>query len=103
MCAEWLDRKNGLAKRLTVTVVLPSGIDENEITVEVSYSNLALQIDVLWPAAILNTETLLNNFILDKDMPHYTSDHAEVIALEKNLKDMRRKIGCTRPDPLKSY
>ncbi len=67
-----------------MTVVLPFGIDENEITVEVCDKNLALQIEALWPAAILNPKTRLSNFILDKVMPYYTSDHAEVIALEKN-------------------
>ena len=53
MCAERLDRKNDLAIRLTVTVVLLFGIDENEIAVKFCDNNLALQIEVLWSAAII--------------------------------------------------
>ena len=70
--------KNGLAKRLTVTIVLPSGIDENEITVGVCDDNIPLELEVSWPAAIPNPETLLSNFILDNDVLHYTSAWSEV-------------------------
>jgi len=100
--SEWLDRENGMAQRLTVSVNLPSGISADNVTPELIENGTFLEISVRWPKPILNPEKLFGPYIKSRSLSSYNSNHPEVISMEKSLKDIRSELGKMRGDDLVS-
>lgn len=100
--SEWLDREEGMAKRLTVIVLLPSGISGADVDVEIIEQGCVLQMQFAWPKPFMKPESLCAAFIADQEDVGYNENHPEVIALEKELKDIRTANGLTRSRPITS-
>ncbi len=65
------------------------------------------EIDSTLPEPLLNPEQLCGPFIDDAKLPRYTVNHAEVVALESEVKELRKKftfneIMCTNVEMSRS-
>ena len=60
------------------------------------------EIDSTLPEPLLNPEQLCGPFIDDAKLPRYTVNHAEVVALESELKELRKKLHLMRSSALTS-
>lgn len=102
MASVWTDRRQNMRQRVSMPILLPSGIGVGDVTVCVSDDGSAIIVEVTWPDALLDPEHLLSVFINSDTYPSYTVDHAEVLSLETTLKQFRTSIGAKRSDPIKS-
>lgn len=88
--------------RLTVSVLLLSGLGVDDIEITVCSDGEAFEIKATWPEALLVPETLLDPFIKGSDYPNDTIDHAELLALETSLKNFRTEINAKLSEPINS-
>lgn len=100
--SEWLDRHAGMATRLTVIVLLPSGITGADVDVNISEEGSELELKFIWPVPFMRPERLCAAFIADPEAQSYNENHPEVIALEKELKSIRTANGLSRSKPIAS-
>ena len=90
---EWLDANEGFAKRLSVSIVLPSGVATSKVIAKVVSNGTVLQIETEWSSQLCYPEQLCSPFVDDKNLIGYTSQHPEIVALELSLKELRKEIG----------
>jgi len=100
LCAPWLDKENGYKERLTVSVVVPSGLNAEDITIGLNDECSVMEIGCSWPHPLINPELLCQEFIKDKNNKNYTLYHPEVTSLESALKDLRTETGLRRSDDI---
>jgi len=88
---EW-EEPETKTKRLTVALVLPSGVNRSDFTLQVLEDGLSLQLTVQWPAPLVNLKLLHQKWLrpVEKDSdPLFTMFHPKVLALEDALKKKR--------------
>ncbi len=69
-CAEWLDI--GAESRVTVSVLLPSGIETSCTKVEIVDGGTVLDLQVTWPSPFQEARKLFKSFIEDGKLSEYT-------------------------------
>lgn len=91
-----------MEKRLTVVVLLASGTYGADVEVDIVQDGLILEKNFIWPQPFMKPERLCAAFIADPEDPKCNENRPEVIALEKELKDIRNAFGLTRSKPAAS-
>lgn len=72
------------------------------MSVDVFEEAHVLEIKFGWPNAFMRPERLCAAFIADKEHSIYNENHIEVIALEKELKNVRTAHRLARSKPISS-
>ena len=102
MMHEWVDPENDFAKRLTSTIVLPSGVAHDTVSVSIVDDGCIMAVECAWPNSMLDPQVMFNPWISDSNTPNYTSTHPEVVAMHKSLKMLRMEFGISRHEVIKS-
>jgi len=68
LIGEW-EEPGTKTKRLTVAIVLPSGVNKSDFTIQVLDAGLLLQLTVKWPVPLVDLELLHQKWLrpVDKD------------------------------------
>lgn len=99
---EWLDGEAGLSQRLTISFVVSSGVNSSEIGNTIVDYGTMLKIELTWPDQLCYPEKLFKPFIDDESKPTYHTQHPEINALERSLKELRSEVGKRRSELLSS-
>jgi len=102
MHARWIDREHGLAERLTVSVVLPSGVGRDGVEVDVDEDDIMLELECNWPSPLMNPSILFKAYFENRDLQRYTAELPEIGGFELKLKDLRLEMGRKRSENLVS-
>lgn len=100
--SEWMDRDSGIAKRLTIVLLLPSGISGADVEADIVQDGLVYEMNFIWAQPFMKPERPCAAFIADPEDPKYKENHPEVIAMEKELKNIRTAFGLTQSKPIPS-
>lgn len=100
--ASWIDREAGMAERLTIVMSLPSGISGHNVKFSVKAEGMILQVDAPWPEPLQDPTFVCGPFINNANIPNYTNNHPEVIALEKAMKQIKVDAGNNKSEVLQS-
>ena len=98
--SEWLEAMAGFAKRLTVAVVLPSGVGSSDAMASIEDDAKVLKVDIRWSIQLEYLERLFSSFVKNKSMQGYTEQHPEIVALEEKLKKIRNELQKKRNETL---
>jgi len=90
---EW-EEPGTKTKRLTLALVLPSGVNKSDFTLQVLEGGLTLELTVQWPAPLIDLNLLHQKWLReakkDEDCP-FTMFHPKVLSLEDALKKKRKR------------
>jgi len=93
LVGEW-DEPGSKTKRLTLAIVLPSGFNKSDFTLQVLEGGLTLELAVQWPAPLVDLHLLHQKWLReaskDEDCP-FTMFHPKVLSLEDALKKKRKR------------
>jgi len=81
-------------KRLTIALVLPSGVNKSDFTLQVLEGGVLLQLTVKWPEPLVDLNLLHQKWLrpVEKDdNTLFTMFHPKVLALEDALKKKRMR------------
>jgi len=93
LIGEW-EEPGTKTKRLTVAIVLPSGVNKSDFTIQVLDAGLLLQLTVKWPVPLVDLELLHQKWLrpVDKEsVQPFTMYHPKVLAFENALKTKRQR------------
>ena len=79
---------------------LPSGITKDHITVDIADNGTVFEVSIAWPKPIQNPEKLFAPYIKSRTYSADGTNHPEVMAMEKSLKDIRTELSKMRSDNL---
>lgn len=81
-------------KRLTVVLVLPSGVNRSDFTLQVLEGGMSLQLTVKWPNPLVDLQLLHQKWLkpVESDQTTvFTMFHPKVLSLENALKKKRQR------------
>ncbi|KAI0560922.1 hypothetical protein FGB62_97g111 [Gracilaria domingensis] len=87
LISEWKEPET-TTKRLSVGVVMRSGLQRGDFYVQIVDENKSLQIKVNWPRTMIHPKILHAKW-LNQSGEKYTDHHPELIGFESALKDLR--------------
>lgn len=97
-----MDAQEGFVDRLPVSVLIPSEVNSSEVPDKIVSRGTVLQVEVKWPEELCYPEKLCAPFVLDVEQTEHTAQNPEIVALEKNLKALRKEVGKLRNEVLTS-
>ncbi len=90
VCASWTCAKT-LASKLSVSILLPSGVSPEDLNVTVAEGGEHLYVEACWPEALQNPRVMHEMWIQDSDPRRTVEAHNKMIAFEKSIKELKRK------------
>lgn len=87
--SKWVERTT-LVKRLTVAVILPSGIGSGDFTISVVDGGQYLRLAVLWPKPLLDV-TVMHRWKLGDPNNGFMCYHPSVLGFESALRELRKR------------
>lgn len=93
LIGEWQE-PGSKTKRLTVVLILPSGVNKSDFTLQVLEGGQSLELTVQWPMPLVDLDMLHQKWLrqpTDDNNCRFTMFHPKVLALEDALKKKRNR------------
>lgn len=85
---------------MTVSVQLPPGIAGEDVSVNVLQGGCSFEMKIVLPDVLYYSSILSAPWIERAGESSYNKNHPEVLALEKELKDLRQSLKQPHSDPI---
>ena len=79
--------------RITISVVLPSGVDPKAVTSKIVNDGRILKISMRWPEALANIQRMHKKWLSAVGEEKMLSYHPEIVGFQKAIKPFRSRVG----------
>lgn len=88
--SSWVE-PNTTTKRLTVAVLLPSGVGPGQFSIRVAEDGGALEFTMIWPDPFINMSILHRKWLQSQSDDRIEGYHPKLIGFEHHLKSFRSR------------
>lgn len=80
-----------MTKRITVAILLPSGVEAGEFAVRVMEGGKSLELSVVWPLPLMEPKTMHKKWLDLDNQSGFASYHPKVVGFQQALKQLRSR------------
>jgi len=80
-----------LARRISVAIILPSGIDKRGFSIRVSNDGGYLELTVTWPTPLVRVETMHKKWLVSEGEDDFEKYHPKVMGFDMPLQNLRKR------------